>query len=251
MKRILTLIGLFVLASGTLVVAQAPPTDPDAKGTVSISVKDNKNGVVVVTATRTAVNGYMPGSVQVFAVPQSGGRVYNALVAFAPDVEGQPPAATGEATLNLPNADYDLWGNHGLAAVPPSPAASNVGSALVQVTVTNSNTPAPESGGGMVMTVTRVTAESFDASGTYSPSANHTVDDSKVPFYTIPTGGGVIRALNATKLELKGGKYDWKTNPNVLYVPSALKYNALAVIKVKKNDGSNGHLLGTEWAKNK
>jgi hypothetical protein len=260
MKRLASCTVLFLFGSGLLVYAQQPPADPDAKGTITLVVDGVDKGKVTVKVTRGASAGWSVGPVGAFACKKDGGVVYSiepiVFPAWDPD-SGDPPPATGTASITLPNGEYVLWANHEVSTKGPPASTQRVGSALVTVTVTESTMANPDLGGNISHTPVRVTGGAgLTASGTVIVANGWQLDEKNayVNFYTVPTGGGLIRSLSVPHSSLKsadGVTWPWSTSPNIVYVPSQLKYNTLATTGVRKTDKSAGQAIGSSWIKDK
>ncbi|HET6573720.1 MAG TPA: hypothetical protein VFG68_08980 [Fimbriiglobus sp.] len=237
---------LAVLVLGTCwmtALAQGGGGDPDAKGTVSITV-EVKNGVTTVTATRAASQGWTTGGVTIFGIDPNGGYIYYQLVPFT-----SKNPNTGSVELPLPNGTFDVWAAHTVVENSPGTGNQTVASALSSVTVANSVSPAVTPGGSITCVPVRVSGGAgFQASGSYSylTGWGDEPDNKWVYFDAMPTGGGVIRRLGV-KDSLDG---TWKTAPSTLYVPSQLKYNCWASRAIAKPNGP-GQAIGSAWQKDK
>ncbi len=231
----------------TAVAQNPPPTDPDAKGSVSISV-DVTNGVTTVTATRDAAAGWSVGTVFVYGLDPNGGYIYSAMVPFK-GVDGDTPK-TDKISLPLPNGTFIVWANHTVTENAPGTGSQKVGSALSTATVANSASTAVTPGGGITCSPVRITGGAgFQASGTYIilPGWSTDPNNSAINFYTVPTGGGLIRQMQVQGQVDKDGNRTWTTAPNTVYVPSQLKYNCLATFAIVKGGDAQG--IGSAWKK--
>ncbi len=182
----------------TAVAQNPPPTDPDAKGSITISV-DVKNGVTTVTVTRDASDGWDVGTVFVYGIDPIGGFIYSQAVAFK-QADGDPPPKTSSTTLPLPNGSFIVWATHVVTEKSGS-GTQVVGSALSTATVTNSPSPAVTPGGSITCSPTRVSGGAgFKASGKWDIFNGWTRDPNNTWIYfdTVPTGGGVVRRLAVT-----------------------------------------------------
>jgi hypothetical protein len=89
----------------TAVAQNPPPSDPDAKGKVTIdSIKDGKDGTFTITVTRSASDGWGVGTVTALVMLKDGGLI-RGKAAFFKTVDGQEEN-TGTAVYGLPKGTY-------------------------------------------------------------------------------------------------------------------------------------------------
>ena len=137
MTRSCGLIALFLIATCWMTaLAQGGGGDPDAKGTITITV-EVKNGVTTITATRGSSTGWDLGGVGAYAISSDGGLLYFEPILFAGKI-GDPNPKTDSVVMPLPNGTFDVWATHTVTKTNAPAEKLTVGSALSSATVTNS-----------------------------------------------------------------------------------------------------------------